>query len=72
MVEHLKKAGINRSKKQVASHIQVLRNMWRGEPGLYITPVVRKRSDLTLYAEFHLVAGGEELFAEVVDCCVFF
>ncbi|KAI0818584.1 hypothetical protein BC629DRAFT_1462995 [Irpex lacteus] len=42
LVEHLKKAGINRSKKQVASHIQVLRNMWR----------------------FHLVAGGEELFAE--------
>ncbi|KAI0093627.1 hypothetical protein BDY19DRAFT_902388 [Irpex rosettiformis] len=46
LVEHLKKAGIIRSKKQVASHIQVLRNMWRGEP------------------EFHLVAGGEELFAE--------
>ena len=33
LVEHLKKAGIDRSKKQVASHIQVLRNMWRGEPG---------------------------------------
>ncbi|KAI0695906.1 hypothetical protein BC835DRAFT_919335 [Cytidiella melzeri] len=46
LVEHLRKAGIVRSKKQVASHIQVLRNMWRGEP------------------EFHLVAGGEELFAE--------
>ncbi|KIP09120.1 hypothetical protein PHLGIDRAFT_87223, partial [Phlebiopsis gigantea 11061_1 CR5-6] len=46
LVEHLKKAGIERSKKQVASHIQVLRNMWRGEP------------------EFHLVAGGEELFTE--------
>ncbi|GJE95103.1 TEA domain-containing protein [Phanerochaete sordida] len=46
LVEHLKKNGIERSKKQVASHIQVLRNMWRGEP------------------EFHLVAGGEELFAE--------
>ncbi|OSX65215.1 hypothetical protein POSPLADRAFT_1135735, partial [Postia placenta MAD-698-R-SB12] len=46
LVEHLKKHGIDRSKKQVASHIQVLRNMWRGEP------------------EFHLVAGGEELFQE--------
>ncbi|KAH9934777.1 uncharacterized protein B0H18DRAFT_1114635 [Fomitopsis serialis] len=46
MVDHLKKHGIERSKKQVASHIQVLRNMWRGEP------------------EFHLVAGGEELFQE--------
>ncbi|GBE82224.1 hypothetical protein SCP_0406070 [Sparassis crispa] len=46
LVDHLKKAGILRSKKQVASHIQVLRNMWRGEP------------------EFHLVAGGEELFQD--------
>ncbi|OCH95528.1 hypothetical protein OBBRIDRAFT_830796 [Obba rivulosa] len=46
LVDHLKKYGIDRSKKQVASHIQVLRNMWRGEP------------------EFHLVAGGEELFHE--------
>ncbi|KAG5643473.1 hypothetical protein DXG03_000861 [Asterophora parasitica] len=33
LVDYLQKAGINRSKKQVASHIQVLRNMWKGEPG---------------------------------------
>ncbi|KII88561.1 hypothetical protein PLICRDRAFT_41750 [Plicaturopsis crispa FD-325 SS-3] len=46
LVDYLKKAGIERSKKQVASHIQVLRNMWKGEP------------------EYHLVAGGEELFLE--------
>ncbi|KAK7693591.1 hypothetical protein QCA50_003160 [Cerrena zonata] len=46
LVDHLKKFGIERSKKQVASHIQVLRNMWREQP------------------EFHLVAGGEELFME--------
>jgi len=46
LVDYLQKAGIERSKKQVASHIQVLRNMWKGEP------------------EFHLVAGGEELFLE--------
>ncbi|KAM5535231.1 hypothetical protein V8D89_011167 [Ganoderma adspersum] len=46
LVDHLKAAGIERTKKQVASHIQVLRNMWRGQP------------------EFHLVAGGEELFQE--------
>ncbi|KAI0046094.1 hypothetical protein FA95DRAFT_1417045 [Auriscalpium vulgare] len=32
LVDHLGKAGIARSKKQVASHIQVLRNMWKGEP----------------------------------------
>lgn len=36
LVDHLKSHGIERSKKQVASHIQVLRNMWRGEPGKYI------------------------------------
>jgi hypothetical protein len=46
LVDYLQKAGIERSRKQVASHIQVLRNMWKGEP------------------EFHLVAGGEELFQE--------
>ncbi|KAG6879517.1 hypothetical protein C0992_001850 [Termitomyces sp. T32_za158] len=33
LVDYLQKAGIDRSKKQVASHIQVLRNMWKGEPG---------------------------------------
>ncbi|KAI0273376.1 hypothetical protein BC834DRAFT_205426 [Gloeopeniophorella convolvens] len=31
LVDYLKEAGIERSKKQVASHIQVLRNMWKGE-----------------------------------------
>ncbi|KAH7916051.1 hypothetical protein BJ138DRAFT_1076232 [Hygrophoropsis aurantiaca] len=46
LVDYLQRAGIDRSKKQVASHIQVLRNMWKGEP------------------EYHLVAGGEELFLE--------
>ncbi|KAF9246551.1 hypothetical protein BU15DRAFT_23790, partial [Melanogaster broomeanus] len=46
LVDYLQKTGIDRSKKQVASHIQVLRNMWKGEP------------------EYHLVAGGEELFLE--------
>lgn len=33
LVDYLKKNGIERSKKQVASHIQVLRNMWKGHPG---------------------------------------
>lgn len=46
LVEYLQRAGIDRSKKQVASHIQVLRNMWKGEQ------------------EYHLVAGGEELFLD--------
>lgn len=31
LVDYLKDQGIERSKKQVASHIQVLRNMWKGE-----------------------------------------
>lgn len=33
LVDFLQKAGIERSKKQVASHVQVLRNMWKGEKG---------------------------------------
>ncbi|KAH0826110.1 hypothetical protein J3R83DRAFT_5892 [Lanmaoa asiatica] len=32
------KNGVDRSKKQVASHIQVLRNMWKGEPGIPLSP----------------------------------
>ncbi|KAJ6547528.1 hypothetical protein B0H19DRAFT_1033360 [Mycena capillaripes] len=48
LVDYLQNLGITRSKKQVASHIQVLRNMWKGEP------------------EYHLVAGGEELFQDPV------
>ncbi|KAK2466950.1 hypothetical protein APHAL10511_001208 [Amanita phalloides] len=47
LVDYLKSAGVDRSKKQVASHIQVLRNMWKGEP------------------EYHLVAGGEELYPDL-------
>ncbi|KAK1225577.1 hypothetical protein PQX77_011469 [Marasmius sp. AFHP31] len=31
LVEYLRKKGITRSKKQVASHLQVLRNKWKGE-----------------------------------------
>ena len=57
---------MERSRKQVASHIQVLRNMWKGEPGnvlhfgkKYSVPVVTYP-----LSEFHLVAGGEELFQE--------
>lgn len=42
LVDHLKKYGIERSKKQVASHIQVLRNMWREQPGSSLT--IRERS----------------------------
>ncbi|KAJ7807647.1 hypothetical protein B0H13DRAFT_1669116 [Mycena leptocephala] len=48
LVDYLQNLGITRSKKQVASHIRVLRNMWKGEP------------------EYHLVAGGEELFQDAV------
>lgn len=33
LVDHLNKHQIIRTKKQVASHIQVLRNMWKGHPG---------------------------------------
>jgi hypothetical protein len=40
LVEFLQRAGIDRSKKQVASHIQVLRNMWKGEQGQIISSSV--------------------------------
>lgn len=36
LVDHLRTHGIERTKKQVASHIQVLRNMWKGEPQFYL------------------------------------
>ncbi|KAJ7343521.1 hypothetical protein DFH08DRAFT_229586 [Mycena albidolilacea] len=36
LVDYLQTLGITRSKKQVASHIQVLRNMWKGEPEYHL------------------------------------
>ncbi|KAF8228201.1 hypothetical protein L208DRAFT_1292868 [Tricholoma matsutake] len=36
LVDYLQKYCISRTKKQVASHIQVLRNMWKGEPEFYL------------------------------------
>ncbi|KAE9390799.1 hypothetical protein BT96DRAFT_747652, partial [Gymnopus androsaceus JB14] len=31
LVQHLARHGVNRSRKQVASHLQVLKNMWKDE-----------------------------------------
>lgn len=61
LVDYLQKNGVDRSKKQVASHIQVLRNMWKGEPGRSSPPLSLRRSPRP---EYHLVAGGEELSLE--------
>ena len=36
LVDYLKSTGVERSKKQVASHIQVLRNLWKGKEGLFV------------------------------------
>ncbi|KAJ7844143.1 hypothetical protein B0H14DRAFT_2358812 [Mycena olivaceomarginata] len=36
LVDYLQNLGITRSKKQVASHIQVLRNVWKGEPEYHL------------------------------------
>ena len=47
LVDYLKEAGIERSKKQVASHIQVLRNMWKGEKGM-------SRTSDSSFGVFHL------------------
>jgi hypothetical protein len=62
LVEYLQRSGVDRSKKQVASHIQVLRNMWKGEPGQRLFQLVTMFPNVVL--EYHLVAGGEELFLD--------
>ncbi|KAF8628487.1 hypothetical protein AX15_003994 [Amanita polypyramis BW_CC] len=62
LVDYLKSAGVERSKKQVASHIQVLRNMWKGEPGGFHSSL--QALAVNLESEFHLVAGGEESYSE--------
>lgn len=36
LVDYLQRHGIERTKKQVASHIQVLRNMWKGQPEFHL------------------------------------
>ncbi|KAF6765173.1 hypothetical protein DFP72DRAFT_870308 [Ephemerocybe angulata] len=36
LVDYLQRHGIQRTKKQVASHIQVLRNMWKGQPEFHL------------------------------------
>jgi hypothetical protein len=78
LVEYLQKAGIQRTKKQVASHIQVLRNMLKGEPGkcrsyksIFLDSFLeseRNRDKVnqcltssSVYAEFQLVAGADDL-----------
>ncbi|KAL4263551.1 TEC1 family protein [Pleurotus pulmonarius] len=47
LVEHLAKAGIIRSRKQVASHVQVLRGMWKGTPGFYLLANGKEFADLS-------------------------
>lgn len=64
LVDFLNKQGIERTKKQVASHIQVLRNMWKGEPGRLPSLSSTLRPTYPPFPEFHLVAGGDELYPE--------
>ncbi|KAJ7156005.1 hypothetical protein C8R43DRAFT_998777 [Mycena crocata] len=65
LVDYLQNLGIVRSKKQVASHIQVLRNMWKGEPefalvaggseeGLFQDPVKVEEPTALLSMDQHL------------------
>ena len=44
--------------------MQVLRNMWKGEPGAYHCRIIMTDLLMGCILEFHLVAGGEELFSE--------
>ncbi|KXN82082.1 Regulatory protein abaA [Leucoagaricus sp. SymC.cos] len=47
LVDYLQKHGISRSKKQVASHIQVLRNMWKGEPEYHLVAGGEELADMS-------------------------
>ncbi|KAG0707803.1 hypothetical protein DFH29DRAFT_796035 [Suillus ampliporus] len=58
LVEYLQRAGIDRSKKQVASHIQVLRNMWKGETEYHL---VAGGEELTLDTGLLPPVKAEEL-----------
>ena len=67
LVDYLHKQGIKRSKKQVASHIQVLRNMWKGAPGWLVPSTLIPSpylNPLFCASEYHLVAGVDELYPE--------
>lgn len=64
LVDYLAKHGIERSKKQVASHIQVLRNMWKGESGMSSPLLIYFSCLISIFSEFSLVAGGDELYPE--------
>ncbi|KAJ8095175.1 hypothetical protein PM082_010397 [Marasmius tenuissimus] len=43
LVEYLHEKGITRSNKQVASHLHVLRHMWRGEPEYHLVAGANER-----------------------------
>lgn len=64
LVDYLSNQGIDRSKKQVASHIQVLRKMWIGEPRPSL-PLSLPSTIHLPFVEFHLVAGGNDLYSPV-------
>ena len=65
LVDYLHKQGIKRSKKQVASHIQVLRNMWKGAQGLFLQPHMFSFFNTLFHpSEYHLVAGVDEIYPE--------
>ncbi|KAJ6502584.1 hypothetical protein C8R45DRAFT_818884 [Mycena sanguinolenta] len=56
LVDYLQSLGITRSKKQVASHIQVLRNMWKGEPEYHLVAGGEELTD-AVKVEAHDASG---------------
>ena len=67
LVDYLQKAGVERSRKQVASHIQVLRNMWKGEPGNVLYP--GKQSSCNLFLpQNSILWPGEKSYSKRTVC----
>lgn len=60
LVDYLLRHGIFRTKKQTSSHLQVLKNMWKGEPGRTFISLSLHLID-SYVSEYWLVAGGEEV-----------
>lgn len=67
LVDYLKSNAIDRTKKQVASHIQVLRNMWKGEPEFYLVAggeeLYSEQNDIKVKSE----EPGDQLFSRYPD-----
>jgi hypothetical protein len=68
LVDFLQKRAVARTKKQVASHIQVLRNMWKGEPGLCSHYCDVSAFTNFPYSQNSISLLGEKNYSLITDC----